>query len=123
MDKFKPVLVKWEDATSIDGWTTLDDIKDTEVTCQTVGMLIEETPNTISIVLSHAPTGSRELYGQAIVIPRRAIVEMYQLEVIGPNLIAGKRVECGECGTAPSKPEEFDPGYECWKMGMNTKRP
>jgi hypothetical protein len=87
MDKLKSVLVKWEDSTSIDGWTTLDDIKDTDVECQTVGMIVDETPKTISLVLSHAPTGRRELYGQVIVIPRRAIIAMYPLEVVGSNLL------------------------------------
>lgn len=81
MDKLKPVLVKWEDATSVEGWTTFDDIENTEVACQSVGMLVDETPKTVTLVLSYAPTGSRELYGQAIVIPRRSIIGMYPLEV------------------------------------------
>ncbi len=81
-DDINPVLVKWQDSTSIDGWTTLDNMKNTEVDCQSVGILVDETAETVTLALTYAPTGSRDLYGQAIVIPRRAISIIYPLEAI-----------------------------------------
>lgn len=75
----KYVRIVWRDATSVDEWT---DIKDIEPECheiETVGILLYENKELITIALNHDPKG--EAYSCYITIPKAWIKDIKELRV------------------------------------------
>lgn len=64
----KLVRVEWFDAVSVDGWTQSSEIKPELHLIETVGILIAETDDVITVALNHDTTG--DSYSCFINIPK-----------------------------------------------------
>lgn len=77
----KLVLVEWIDSNSAGGWHPYEDMLHTvqgELGCKSVGWLLADGHDRISIVPNLAATGS---VGDATTIPKLAIVSITELSV------------------------------------------
>jgi hypothetical protein len=78
------ILVTWLDSHSYEGWTAVKDLKPDGVTCRSVGWLISETEQTLTLAphLTQADHASAEEQASgAMVIPRVSVVSIEDLAV------------------------------------------
>ena len=74
----KLVLVEWLDSNAVNGWHPKQQFQNDGISkCQSVGILMKETPKEIALVLNL----SGELWSDAIYIPKSCITRMRQLKV------------------------------------------
>lgn len=75
------VEVFWVDSYSRSGWEDADEmlknLDDKDIGCLTVGYLLRETDDRVTIIQSQAGVGN---IGDAMTIPKRAILEMSTLK-------------------------------------------
>jgi hypothetical protein len=93
--------VEWVDSVHMDAWNPADELEDArpEVSC---GILVKETPDLITLALSHAP--ATDEYGQVVSIPKVAVKKLVvfnQPKVKGPR---APRPAPPRGGTSPASP-------------------
>ena len=69
-----PVVVEWLDSNSTGGWDASHKI--TDMSCISVGLLVQKLPDRIVLAQSHEADG---LYGDFIEIPRVAVKKLRRL--------------------------------------------
>lgn len=70
----KAVLIEWLDAESIDDWTPAPEIDHTVATVYTVGWLVAESLETVTVALNHDK--KNEAHSCIMKIPKGMIVQM-----------------------------------------------
>jgi len=72
-------IVTWIDAIGADGWTSLKDIVDTELSEHTtVGFLVMETDNAVKLTMSYDSV-NEDNYGAWVVIPKVNIISQKEV--------------------------------------------
>ncbi len=72
-------IIKWFDAIGSDGWATLKDIADTELSEHTtVGFLVEESDNAVKLTMSYDSV-NEDNYGAWVVIPKVNIIAQHEV--------------------------------------------
>jgi hypothetical protein len=69
------VLIDWVDAAANNGWVTEPELETTTIpcTCQSLGFLVKETDESITLALSRTTTKGHAPYADLITIPKVAI--------------------------------------------------
>jgi hypothetical protein len=72
-------IVTWLDAIGSDGWASLKDIADTELSEHTtVGFLVEESHNAVKLTMSYDSV-NEDNYGAWVVIPKVNIISQKEV--------------------------------------------
>lgn len=70
------VYIEWIDSSGVDGWINEDDYTPELQTIDSIGYLVDETDEHITICAHKTSTG---IIGSPITIPKRCIIEQTQI--------------------------------------------
>lgn len=82
INNFPAVYVKWLDAQSHDDWMSIEDLEDNLPEIHTVGFLIKESSEMITVVQNY--DSSNNQISMVMEIPRSWCVEVKQIVASGP---------------------------------------
>jgi len=78
----KILKIDWIDSASEHGWLSTQEIKELEgvAKCQTVGYLVKETKELISIAQNRSTDNTHYPFGEIITIPKVAVIKRRELK-------------------------------------------
>lgn len=77
------VHVKWVDSAGSSGWRSFDELHSNLMKCETIGWLVLEDKEKITIALNGVFDGTSERpFGEFITIPKVAILKRHGIKVI-----------------------------------------
>jgi hypothetical protein len=78
----KIILVEWEDIVAHSGWTAKDGFNTPPALIHTIGLLVQDVPEFITVSSTWGPPDTPTEYNQHITIPRGAITKIYNIKLI-----------------------------------------